>query len=78
MKDRIFLDTNILIYAYSRTESQKRKIALEILTLEKAIISTQVVNEFVWVMYRKFNNCLIFGSWLFNFIYRRYAGGSNN
>lgn len=54
MEDRIFLDTNIFIYAYSKTEPEKRKIALELLCLNKALISTQIINEFVWVMYRKF------------------------
>lgn len=54
MQDRIFLDTNIFIYAYSKTEPEKRKIALELLCLNKALISTQIINEFVWVMYRKF------------------------
>lgn len=54
MKDKVFLDTNVFIYAYSKTEPDKRKIALELLCLEKVLISTQVINEFVWVMYRKF------------------------
>ncbi len=31
MENKVFLDTNVLIYAYSKTEPHKRKIALEIL-----------------------------------------------
>ena len=44
----------MLIYAYSETEPDKRKIALEILQRERIVISTQVINEFIWVMYRKY------------------------
>lgn len=54
MKDKVFLDTNVFIYAYSKTEPNKREIALDLLSLEEVLISTQIVNEFVWVMYRKF------------------------
>ena len=51
----IFVDTNILIYAYSDTELEKKKKVLSLLTTESVAISTQVVNEFIWVMNRKFN-----------------------
>lgn len=51
----IFVDTNILIYAYSDTELEKKKKVLSLLTTESVAISTQVVNEFIWVMRRKFN-----------------------
>ena len=54
MKDKVFLDTNVFIYAYSKTEPNNRGIALDLLSLEEVLISTQIVNEFVWVMYRKF------------------------
>ena len=54
MSDRIFVDRNIFIYAYSETEPQKRRIALKILNSKGLVISTQVVNEFIWVMQRKF------------------------
>lgn len=51
----IFVDTNVLIYAYSDTELEKKKKVLSLLTTESITISTQVVNEFIWVMNRKFN-----------------------
>lgn len=51
----IFVDTNVLIYAYSDTELEKKKKVLSLLTTESIAISTQVVNEFIWVMNRKFN-----------------------
>jgi predicted nucleic acid-binding protein len=52
---KIFLDTNILIYAYSETEAEKKAKVLPLLEDEPVSLSTQVVNEFVWVMNKKFN-----------------------
>jgi predicted nucleic acid-binding protein len=52
--DRVFLDTNILVYAYSITEMGKKEIALRILEEEIVCMSTQVINEFIWVMNRKY------------------------
>jgi predicted nucleic acid-binding protein len=53
--NKIFVDTNILIYAYSSTELKKRQLSLDILSGDNIIISTQVINEFIWVMQRKFS-----------------------
>ena len=53
MKDK-FLDTNVLIYAYSISEREKRNKAVEILSAD-VVISAQVINEFIWVMYKKYN-----------------------
>lgn len=58
MPDKIFLDTNILIYSYSITELEKKERVLSILESESLIISVQVINEFIWVMNRKFNIAL--------------------
>ena len=58
MSDKIFLDTNILIYSYSITELEKKEIVLSILESGSLIISVQVINEFIWVMNRKFNIAL--------------------
>ena len=55
MKDKTFVDTNVFIYAYSKTEPEKKNIALEILKNQNIIINTQVINEFIWVMNRKFS-----------------------
>lgn len=52
---KIFLDTNVLVYAYSGTEPAKKALVLPLLEDEPVCISTQVVNEFVWVMNKKFN-----------------------
>jgi len=52
---KIFLDTNVLIYAYSGTEAEKKALVLPLLEDELVCLSTQVVNEFVWVMNKKFS-----------------------
>ena len=56
MRDKIFLDTNVVIYFYSEDEPQKQKIAND--TLEQysnqTIISNQVINELSNTLFRKF------------------------
>ncbi len=49
-----FIDTNILVYAYSETEPEKKHIAVQLLTDRSVCMSTQVVNEFVWIMSSKY------------------------
>jgi Predicted nucleic-acid-binding protein, contains PIN domain len=51
----VFVDTNILIYAYSMTELDKRNITFTILESYSIVIRVQVINEFIWIMNRKFN-----------------------
>jgi predicted nucleic acid-binding protein len=50
----VFLDTNILVYAYDTSDEAKHKIALDLiahlLSAENVVISTQVLNEFVVVI----------------------------
>lgn len=53
--NKVLVDTNILIYAYSSTELKKKKLSLDILSGDNIIISTQVINEFIWVMQHKFS-----------------------
>lgn len=54
MQDKIFLDTNILIYAYSIDEPSKKNIVSKILTsYEYIIISTQTINELINVLTKK-------------------------
>ncbi|NDY56991.1 PIN domain-containing protein [Desulfovibrio sulfodismutans] len=53
MAGRRFLDTNVLVYAYSSTEPDKRDVAVALLGQE-VVTSSQVLGEFVWVMHRKF------------------------
>jgi predicted nucleic acid-binding protein len=49
-KPRIFVDTNILVYAYDRTAEGKHRAARDILrvlwTKRSGVLSTQVIQEF--------------------------------
>jgi len=56
MNDKVFLDTNIIIYAYSDDEPEKQERANMILEeYESQItISTQVINELSNNLFRKF------------------------
>lgn len=44
MSDKVFLDTNIFLYAFSTKDDRKHSIS-EKLLLERATISIQIVNE---------------------------------
>ncbi len=48
-----FLDTNLLVYAYSKTELNKADRANELLFQSNSLISSQVINEFANVCLRK-------------------------
>ena len=52
---KVFIDTNILLYAYSSSEIAKKEKVLLLLENELINLSTQVINEFIWIMSRKFN-----------------------
>lgn len=53
--NKIFLDSNILIYLYTSTELQKNKVIQKIVSeCDDICISTQVLFEFSFVMRRKF------------------------
>ena len=57
MSDKVFLDTNILVYAYDESESEKQTTAQALLTRgierEEAVLSTQVLSEFFVVVTRR-------------------------
>lgn len=55
MNDKIFLDTNVLIYLYSKTELEKRNKIIKLLENKTLVISTQVLNELSNVLIKKFN-----------------------
>lgn len=50
MSNRVLIDTNILVYAYDRSEPQKQKLALASLdrlaTTRTGVLSTQILGEF--------------------------------
>jgi len=56
MRDKVFLDTNIVIYSYSEDEVEKFEIANRLLEEyeNQIIISTQVINELSNTLFRKF------------------------
>lgn len=57
MSVNLLLDTNILVYAYDTAVESKRRPALEILDTcaknRQAVISSQVLGEFAFVVSRK-------------------------
>ncbi len=54
MSDRIFLDTNILVYSYSNSEPLKQEAARKLITQNNSFISTQVLQEFTNTVTKKF------------------------
>jgi len=50
MKDKVFLDTNIIVYAHDRSSGEKHAVAREIMDYlwesRKGVISVQVLQEF--------------------------------
>ena len=61
-EDRIFLDTNVLVYAYDRTAGKKHHVAknvvLDLWNTGNGVISTQVLQEFFVTVTRKIPNPL--------------------
>jgi len=55
MSDRVFLDTNVLIYFYSESEADKRQTSCKILNLNYCITSLQAMNEASNVWFRKYD-----------------------
>jgi predicted nucleic acid-binding protein len=54
--DRFFLDTNILIYLFSKDEPEKRAVSRKLVSdmNSEYVISTQVIGEFANILSRKF------------------------
>ena len=53
MSDRVFLDTNIVIYAHTDHHLAKQKRAQQIISDENTIISTQVIQETANILHKK-------------------------
>ncbi len=55
MKDKIFLDTNIIIYCYSNSEKEKQTISRKLFERYSELnISKQVINEMTNILFKKF------------------------
>lgn len=55
MKDKAFIDSNLIIYLYSIDQKEKSDKVNEIILNRDAFISTQVLNEISSVMFKKFD-----------------------
>lgn len=55
MKDKIFLDSNILLYTFDCRDTQKQVIAKKIVLNDVTTISVQVINEVSSNLLRKFS-----------------------
>jgi predicted nucleic acid-binding protein len=53
MRDRVFLDTNILVYLYSIDEDDKRDISCKFVNNADCVTSIQTMNEASNVWFRK-------------------------
>ena len=57
MNAKVFIDTNILVYAFDSSEKEKQAIAQELLQAKgatgKIVLSTQVLQEFFVTVTRK-------------------------
>jgi predicted nucleic acid-binding protein len=54
MNDNIFIDTNVLLYAYSSTEPEKRDKVRELITNGRAFTSTKVLQELANILHERF------------------------
>ncbi len=54
MNDRVFFDSNILIYSYSNSEMGKQVVARNLIAKNISYISTQTLQELTNVVTRKF------------------------
>jgi predicted nucleic acid-binding protein len=54
MNDKIFFDTNVILYSYSEIAESKNKIAKGIISINEGIISTQVIQEMCNILFKKF------------------------
>ena len=55
----LFLDTNVVVYAFDRADPAKQRIAIDVLEAsERLVVSTQVLLESWWVLTRKLSDPL--------------------
>lgn len=56
---KIFIDTNIVVYANDKRDPEKQKIAVEVITRlmesQQGVISTQVMQEYAYTAVKKLN-----------------------
>jgi len=55
MRDNtVFLDSNVMIYAYFNSEKNKQEMSMQLIRENNVIISTQVLQEMSNILFRKF------------------------
>ena len=54
INDKIFSDSNILVYCYSKSDLKKQNIARTLASTDNVYISTQVLNETANVLHKKY------------------------
>ena len=55
MNDRIFLDTNMIIYMYSEDEIKKRDTVFALVNYNNCFVSTQILSEASNVWFKKYD-----------------------
>lgn len=53
MNDKVFIDTNLLIYFISQPTEKQQIVAQKLSQYEKCFISVQVLNEFINTCFKK-------------------------
>ncbi|GHV24371.1 DNA-binding protein [Planctomycetales bacterium] len=51
--NRVFLDTNLLVYMYADDDRRKQRLAMRAFVTHECVVSTQVLSEFCNVAHRK-------------------------
>jgi predicted nucleic acid-binding protein len=54
-KRKIFLDSNVVVYAYCNNKADKQKTAKQLFAEKDVVISTQVLQETANILFKKFN-----------------------
>ena len=53
-QNKVFIDSNVIIYAYSHSEQEKQRVARKIIKKNYTVISTQVLQEVSNTLGRKY------------------------
>lgn len=55
ISDKVFLDTNIIVYAHTDLDAEKQNTAQHLIAENQTVISTQVLQETANTLVKKFN-----------------------
>jgi predicted nucleic acid-binding protein len=54
MQDRLFVDSNIIIYAHTDLDLPKQQVAQQLIATQNSVVSTQVLQETANILFKKF------------------------